>query len=164
MDHPTFYGKHINVLELKIALESAKRWGHLWSGRHIRLHSDNTATVASINKGTSRGGKLMALIQELFWLAVEMNFKISAVHIPGISNIMADRISRLTEYDKASDARLLLANYSAAVVECKSHMTTESFIYLQDQWRHVSPPWFGKLQNIKENRTPSLRRPLTRLI
>jgi hypothetical protein len=86
----------------------------------------------------------MALIQELFWMAVEMNFKISALHIPGISNILADRISRLTEYNNASDARLILANYSAAVIECKSHMTAESFVFLQDQWRRISPPWLEK--------------------
>jgi hypothetical protein len=134
MDHPLFLGEHINILELKIALESAKRWGHLWSGQHKHIHSDNTAMVAAINKETLRSSELMALIHELFWLSVSLNFKLSASHIPGIANVLADCISWLFDFRNASDALLILANYLEALIACKTHMTAESFVYVQDQW------------------------------
>ena len=155
---------HINVLELKTVLEAAKRWGSQWSGLHVRVHSDNSATVASLNKGTSRSGGLLALVQEIFWLSVRYGFKLSAAHIPGVSNVLADRISRLHSLHEAFDARLLLAGFSSAVILCKSHMTAESFIFLQDQWRRAS-----SLLQVKSQSTEGcpllsqLRRPIERI-
>jgi hypothetical protein len=163
-DHPSMVGEHINILELKTVLEAAKRWGENWSGKHIRVRSDNSATVASLNKGTSRSGGLMALVREIFWLSVHYNFKLTAAHIPGVSNTLADRISRMDNFRNALDARLILANFSSAVILCKSHMTAESFICLQDQWRRALAPYPVKLPSIEEFPWPSLRKPHIKLI
>jgi hypothetical protein len=134
-DFPKFTDSHINVLELKTVLESARRWGHLWGGLHIRVLSDNSATVAAINKGTSRSSDLMPLVQDLFWLSVSGNFKLSANFIPGVDNILADRISRMDSYSEACEARIMLANFTPAVVYCASHMSPTAFLSLQDAWR-----------------------------
>ena len=136
-DHPEIVDKHINVLELKTVLESAKRWGPLWSGLHILVRSDNSATVAAVNKGTSRSEELLSLVQEIFWLSVKYNFKLSARFIPGQANVLADRLSRLDSVAEAHEARLFLTNFSQEIVPCRSHMTPISFIYLQDCWNRA---------------------------
>ena len=96
-DFPEYKSEHINVLELLTVLVAARRWGHLWSGSHIGVLSDNSATVFAINKGSSRLPKFMLCLRELFWLA--HNFRISAAHIKGEHNIVADLVSRLDEPD-----------------------------------------------------------------
>ena len=118
-----------------MVLESIKRWGHSWGGAHIMVRSDNSATVASINKGTSRSPELLSLIQEIFWLSVQYSFRVSATFIPGINNTLADRISRLDSMPHAMEARQILSNFSDNIVLCKYHMTPLSFIHLQDLWR-----------------------------
>ena len=75
--------------------QSALRWGHLWSGAHILVRSNNAATVASINKGTSRSGEMLKIVEKLFWISVKFNFLLTAKFIPGVENVLADRISWL---------------------------------------------------------------------
>ena len=82
-DYPSLCQSHINVLELKTIIIAAKRWGASWSGRHILVRSDNMAAVAAINNTTSRSADLLKIVKELFWLAVEFNFKLSAKFLPG---------------------------------------------------------------------------------
>jgi hypothetical protein len=96
--------------------------------------------VASLNEGTSHSCGLMARAQEIFWLSVRFNFKLSAAHIPGVSNTLADRISRLNYLHDAFDARLLLANNTPAVTMCKTHMTADTYVFLQEQWRLALEP------------------------
>jgi hypothetical protein len=125
------------VLELKTVLESAKHWGSCWLCMHVQVRSDNMATVAAINKGTSRSEDLLSVIQEMFWLSVKLNFRLTASHIPGKINILADRLSRLHLLPEAHEARLLLANFSQDIISCRSHMTPITFIYLQDCWNRA---------------------------
>jgi hypothetical protein len=136
-DFPYYVDSHINVLELKTVLESVKRWAPLWSGLHIRVRSDNSATVASINKGTSRSVDLLSPIQELFWLSVEFSFKLSASFVPGENNVLADRISRLHLLSQARDAHTLLSSSALEIVPCINHMTPSTFVLLQDLWRRA---------------------------
>ena len=96
-DFPDYKSEHINVLELLTVLVGARRWGHLWRGMHIRVFSDNSSTVYAINKGASRSPKFMRCLRELFWLGVIHDFRISAVHVKGVSNVIADTVSRLND-------------------------------------------------------------------
>jgi hypothetical protein len=134
VDFPEFTEAHINVLKLKTVLESVKRWGHLWEGLHIWVVSDTSATVAAVNKGTSRSPDLLNLVHELFWLSVCHSFKLSASFIPGVENVFADRISRLDYFQEACEARLLLAGFSPSVIFCAKHMSPMTFLSLQDTW------------------------------
>jgi hypothetical protein len=117
-------------------------------------------TVASLNKGTSRSCGLLALVQEIFWLSVRFGFKISAAHIPGVSITLADRISRQHSLQEAFDARLLLAGFGPAIIFCRTHMTAESFVFLQDQWRRASKPYPVKWPSTVGCPLPSRRRQL----
>ena len=86
---------HINYKEVLAIILAAKRWGHQWRNHHVIIQSDNTTAVSIINKGTSKNPIIMGFLRELFWLSAIFNFRITAMHIPGISNPIADSISRL---------------------------------------------------------------------
>lgn len=97
IDCPEFAEEHINVKEVLSAIVAAHLWGHQWSNHKIMLFTDNSTTVASINKGTSRNRVIMMLLRYLFWLSATFNFVIKAGHIPGVNNVKADLLSRLHE-------------------------------------------------------------------
>ena len=76
---------------------AAKHWAPSWSGQHIVIHSDNTTAVSILNKGSCKNKVVMGFLRELFWLSAIYNFRITAKHIPGQKNVVADAISRLHE-------------------------------------------------------------------
>jgi hypothetical protein len=125
--------QHINVLELRTVQFAVERWGSLWSGKHIRVLSDNSATVSALNKGTSRGKELLEIIQQLFWSSVKHGFRLTASFLPGKLNIASDSISRLHDVTSAMEAKNLLFNECVAI-ECVNHMSYEAFLHLQECW------------------------------
>jgi hypothetical protein len=135
LDLPDVSHSHINVLELEMVYQSAVRWGKWWSGSHVCVRSDNSATIAAVNKGTSKSRDLLEVIERLFWLSILFNFKLSAVFLAGVDNILADRISRLHELNSAHDAQQLLMNNPGEVVYCINHMSHVSYVSLQEEWR-----------------------------
>jgi hypothetical protein len=88
---------HINEKEVLAAATAVALWGHRWQDHTVYIFSDNTVTVSSINKSTSKNSKVMEAIRFLFWQSVTYNFKLKAVHIPGKYNVLADKLSRLQE-------------------------------------------------------------------
>jgi hypothetical protein len=137
-DYPHMVGRHINELELFTVFLALKRWGARLKDVHVKIRSDNSATVACLQKSTSRSKDLMRWVREIFWLSVEHNILITSAHIPGHLNLLADRISRLSDYSLAMDARLLLANFSLEMITCKDHMSISAFLSLQESWTRVS--------------------------
>ena len=81
VDMPEVQNKHITFLELQSVVLAVKRWGQLWAGLHIRVVSDNKATVSAVNKGTSKSKDLMLLVRELFWLCVIFDCSVTASYI-----------------------------------------------------------------------------------
>ena len=94
-DMPSLAKEHINTLELVTVLVGARRWGHLWTGSHVRVQCDNLASVCAMNKGSSRSPLFMSCLRELFWLAIKHDFVLTAIHLKGELNYMADMISRM---------------------------------------------------------------------
>lgn len=82
-------------LELYPIVVAAVLWGKFWEGKRIVFLCDNEATVAIINKGRSRELCIMRLMRRLTWTAAINNFSFSSRHIPGITNNIADALSRL---------------------------------------------------------------------
>ena len=68
-----------------------------WRNKRIYIQSDNVTTVATINRGTSRNPFMMGWLRILFWLSAHCNFHITAHFIKGLSNTVADNISRIHE-------------------------------------------------------------------
>jgi hypothetical protein len=129
---PELVNSHINILELETVLVSAEKWGKYWAGSHILVRSDNTSTVAALNKGTSRSVDMLLIIQMIFWLSLEYGFKLSAAYLPGKLNILSDRLSRQNEINAAIEAKNLLTNEFE--LESYGHMTQETFLWLQECW------------------------------
>ena len=94
-DAPLVAPFHINVKEAFAIYLAARRWGPQWANHHVIVHCDNQAAVAMINKGTTANPIIMSWLRDLFWLSAIHNFRLTAVYVPGIDNIRADRISRM---------------------------------------------------------------------
>ena len=91
---PELADRSIQFKELYPIVLAATVWGHRWTTLKIRMLCDNQAVVHSIVSGTSHCPHIMHLLRNLFYIAATHNFTISAQHIPGTHNIIADSLSR----------------------------------------------------------------------
>ena len=88
--------QHINVLELKAAFLALKSFLKKQSHKVVCLRMDNTTAVAHVNnKGGTHSPCLLALTLELWQWCLERNIMISAQHVPGKLNTIADSESRV---------------------------------------------------------------------
>ena len=94
---------HINVLELRAATSALKALLHSQDAqhrplKHIHLRIDNTTAVAYINKrGATRSPALTAQALELWAVVLTTGVSLTALHIPGVQNVLADTASRQIE-------------------------------------------------------------------
>lgn len=92
-------GLHISVYETFAVLTAVWLFPEAVRNQHLLLRSDNTSTVAAVNKmtcaakGPSRA-HMMAILRQLFSASVRLNCRITAQHIPGAENGLADALSR----------------------------------------------------------------------
>lgn len=96
---------HINDKECLSVYLAALRWAPEWANKRVIVSSDNTTTVSAINKGSSASPIIMRMLRSLFWLSATHNFHLTAVHVPGVLNDLADAGSRLN-FDKLIDKGL----------------------------------------------------------
>ena len=88
-------GNHINYLEVKAVYLAILANCKNMNGQHIRIMSDNTTTVAAINKHGSIRSKKISQLSRLIWLfAIDRELWLSAAHCPGATNTEAHRASR----------------------------------------------------------------------
>lgn len=96
-------GQHISVYETFAVLMAVRLFPEAFRNRHLRVRSDNTQTVAAINKGTCCGKEskehMMCILRELFAHSVRLSFRLSAAHILGFQNAPADALS-CSQYDR----------------------------------------------------------------
>lgn len=86
--------KHINVLELKAALFGLKALCSHLSNTCIKLMTDNSTTVACINKMGSTKEACNDVTREIWLWCLEKDIFLLAAHIPGVDNVIADEESR----------------------------------------------------------------------
>ncbi|XP_041433304.1 uncharacterized protein LOC121398305 [Xenopus laevis] len=86
---------HIIVLELRAVRLALRHWSPLLQDKSIRVQSDNSTTVAYINRqgGTRSKASLAEVVQILAWAELS-SVRLSAIHIPGVDNTQADFLSR----------------------------------------------------------------------
>lgn len=85
----------IAVKELIPIIIAALLWGSkYWAGKYVVARCDNGAVVAIINSRHSKDPLLMQLLRCLFFIEAYCNFSLTAVHIPGTHNTLADDLSR----------------------------------------------------------------------
>jgi len=96
--------KRLDIMAKELApiVLSCAIWGPLLSGSRVEFHCDNSSVVDSITKGSSKEVMVMHLLRCLWFFSAHFDIRISARHIPGISNTAADQLSRnrLSEFQK----------------------------------------------------------------
>lgn len=88
------FNQSIQWKELYPIVLAAATWGHHWSSKRILFLSDNQAVVSILQSGTSRSPEIMSLVRCLHLCAAKHNFSHTAKHVPGVSNSIADALSR----------------------------------------------------------------------
>ena len=138
-DWPVAHSFHINEKEVLAVVIAANRWGQRWQNKRVLIYSDNSVTVASINKGSSKNATIMKGLRYLFWLSTIFNFHLTACFVPGILNTLADSASRL--HTPGFFEKLLpFTDYSPLCF----HMSSHSLDFLLDRfshWRPRAPDW-----------------------
>ncbi len=81
------------LFELYPIVIAAFLWGKVWSATSIIIHCDNEATVHCVNKSRSHSPMLNPLLRRLIWISACDQFIITARHIPGSKNQIADSLS-----------------------------------------------------------------------
>ena len=71
-----------------------RNMGPLWANQSVLCRCDSEAVVYIINSGTSKDPTAMGLMRCLYFFAAKHNLFLSAAHLPGISNHLADALSR----------------------------------------------------------------------
>ena len=96
---------HINVLELKAVFFGLKSFFNDSVDIHIRVKSDNTTAVAYINNfGGVKSLNCHEVAKEIWLWAIDRRIHVSAEHLPGSQNILADKASRI--FDKNTEWEL----------------------------------------------------------
>lgn len=90
-------GYHINILEFYPILALVETFGHKLRNSTIKFYCDNKSVVGIINKQSSKSNVIMIMMRRLVLKLLDMKTKFTAVHIPGVSNILSDAISRFQE-------------------------------------------------------------------
>ena len=69
-------------------------WGRQWKGTTVRTNCNNKAVVIAINSRYTWDPFLMHVLRCIFFFSATFDFNLTAAHIPGCYNTLADAISR----------------------------------------------------------------------
>ena len=87
---------HINVLEMKAGLFGLRSFSEALSNTHVKLNMDSTTAVAYVrNMGGSKSRKCNALAQTIWEFCQKHQIWLTAAHLPGHLNVLADEKSRV---------------------------------------------------------------------
>ena len=84
----------IHKLEFLAVLVGARIWGDRFSGLKIRIYCDNISVVHVINSSKTKDPFMATCLRELWLVVSQYKFELSAVHLPGEENRVADWLSR----------------------------------------------------------------------
>lgn len=87
--------QHINVRELYVVFICLTTFCSILSDVHVKFELDNMTAVAYINQmGGSKSLACNSLAQKIWNWCIPRSIWLSAVHIPGVTNVEADLLSR----------------------------------------------------------------------
>ena len=87
---------NINFLELIAACLPLLVWAPLFTGKRVIIASDNKSTVSFLNRGTTKNPVALLWLKLVFYASLEHDFRLDAVYHPGVQNVAADALSRLS--------------------------------------------------------------------
>jgi hypothetical protein len=107
-------GVSINVLELFAGVYHVLLWGNLLRGKVVKLFIDNTSAVSWLNnrRGNVKSVGGVALLRVLSVYCMIMKIRVVCEHIPGVENILADKLSR--------DLFIVIQDTNEGIIEGKS--------------------------------------------
>ena len=89
---------HIDYLELLAIFLALKSFSLTILSQHVKVMVDNITALSDLNHmGTRSSEKRNDLAQEIWLWCAEQNIWLTAVHVPGVENVEADRQSRLPQ-------------------------------------------------------------------
>ena len=113
--------QHINLLELKAAFLGLKTFLKNQSHKVVLVTLDNSMAVAYLNnKGGTHSVPLMSLALEIWTWCLQRNVLISAQHVPGKENTIADLESRT--FLDSTDWQLDPTVISAFLTNCNTDL------------------------------------------
>ena len=128
---PLSFANNINFLELVAACLPLLVWSSLFSGCRVTILSDNTQTVAFLKRGTTKDLSSLKWLKLIFYASLHFDFHISAAHCPGLTNVEADALSRLSESSRHADRFLEAFSYTfpgpvLPKISCYSYPSAQS--------------------------------------
>ena len=72
---------------------SAAMWGRSWYWRRVSFYSDNMAVISVIQRNSVKQSPSAPVALSLFY-AAHIQFSYSAHHLPGVTNVATDSLSR----------------------------------------------------------------------
>ena len=84
----------IKYLELVAIFLAVQRFANVWRDQHVLCYTDNTQAMSAVNRGTSVSKDSMCVIRQIFWICARYNIYLSAKHVAGEVNLLADWLSR----------------------------------------------------------------------
>jgi hypothetical protein len=70
-------------------------WGQVMANKKVRFFSDNMAVVQVINKQSAKDRNIMTLLRLFIFHCLKFNILFRVKHVPGIDNVLSDKLSRL---------------------------------------------------------------------
>ena len=90
----SWQNKNIAFLELYPILVALLVFGQDMNNSRVCFHTENQAISHVINKQSSKDKEIMKLIRPLVLCCMNHNISFKAKYIPGVTNVLPDRISR----------------------------------------------------------------------
>jgi len=84
----------IAIKELISILIASFLWGHKWRKHKVLAYFDNEAVVYVLNKWYSKDLYMAHMLRTFFFVEAHFQFQLTAAHIPGLHNTLADFLSR----------------------------------------------------------------------
>ena len=116
IDDPVDIIAELEGANVVVAMDTFLSHKHL--GKHIRVHCDNQAAVSVFTSGRGHNGVLLDSARKAWMIQARLGIRISYVHVPGVSNVIADRLSR-AHLSRAmyNDARLQVQTHNLVIVD-----------------------------------------------
>lgn len=87
--------QHINLLELQAVFLALRHFLPELRGHHVLVRTDSSVAAAYVNRQGGLGSLRLCRLAQLIWEWAHPRFRsLRAMHIPGVTNLAADQLSR----------------------------------------------------------------------
>jgi len=119
----TWHNYDITFLELFPIYMAIRTFSNIFGNGFVKFNCDNEAITTIINNQTTKNKKLMCIVRLLVLDLLKYNINLTAVHIPGKKNVLADKISR----QQISQSLLSSHGVSTSPYPVKSSIRPQNF-------------------------------------